>query len=135
MASLTRGEDGSFYGTTFSGGLGYGVVFRFKDGTDGHLSPGDANGDGALDISDAVNILSILFVGGDKVFPCGDGSATNPASVQLIDWQPDGTVDISDAVALLSFLFLGGQAHALAFDADATGCVPIAGCSDFCAAP
>jgi hypothetical protein len=40
--------------------------------------PGDANGDCSLDISDAVAVLEILFLGSGKMFPCGDGSTTNP---------------------------------------------------------
>jgi hypothetical protein len=85
-----------------------------------------------VDISDAVTTLGFLFLGSPGRLPCGDGSAADPANVGLLDWQPDGTIDLSDGVALLSFLFLGGQPHALVPQADAKGCVPIAGCPDSC---
>ncbi|MBN1443499.1 MAG: hypothetical protein JXA90_12385, partial [Planctomycetes bacterium] len=62
---------------------------------------GDANSDGSQDISDAIYILSCLFLGG----PC-------PTSACAADSNNDGSRDISDAVFLLSFLFLGGPAPA-----------------------
>jgi len=98
----------------------------------GLMRPGDANGDGGLDISDAVATLGVLFLGSAEGFPCGDRSATDLGNVSLLDWQPDDTVDISDAVAMLSFLFTGGGPHTLAPEANAKGCIRIAGCSDFC---
>jgi len=91
----------------------------------GRQRPGDANGDGGLDISDAVATLGFLFLGSPKGLPCGDGSALDPANVRLLDWQPDGAIDISDAVATLSFLFLGTKPPALG-----TECVRIAGCRE-----
>jgi parallel beta-helix repeat protein len=98
----------------------------------GLVVPGDANGDGGLDISDAVAVLGVLFLGSAKGFPCGDGSMTDQGNLKLIDWQPDGAIDISDGVAMLSFLFLGGKPHTLAPEADLNHCVRIAGCSDLC---
>jgi len=59
--------------------------------------PGDANGDGNVDISDAIAILSYLFMGGSLRCP-------NNADI-----NGDGTVDISDPVKLLGKLFgIGG---------------------------
>jgi hypothetical protein len=87
--------------------------------------PGDANGDGSTDISDAVMVLAVLFTGSASPFPCGDGTSTDPGNLALVDWQPDGAIDISDAVAMLSHLFIGGPGHAMGRD-----CIPIAGCSD-----
>ena len=60
---------------------------------------GDANADGATDISDAVAILGDLFLGEDRV-PCE----------QAGDANDDGALDISDGIYILSFLFLGGPA-------------------------
>ncbi len=60
------------------------------------LSP---NGDGKLDISDAVWVLAHLFMGGPE-----------PASIAAADTNGDGTVDISDPIYLLGYLFLGGPA-------------------------
>ena len=50
------------------------------------------------DISDAIAILSWLFLGGKELW-CVDAADVND----------DGAVDISDGVVLLSFLFLGGK--------------------------
>jgi len=95
--------------------------------------PGDANGDGGLDISDAVAALGFLFLGNPEKLPCGDGSATDTANIQLIDWQPDAAIDISDAVGMLTFLFLGGPPHPLAVPGEETkSCVRIFGCQDHC---
>ena len=55
----------------------------------------DSNGDGRVDISDAINTLGFLFTGTGKV-TCQDAADAND----------DGTVDISDAISTLGFLFL-----------------------------
>jgi len=60
---------------------------------------GDANADGFTDISDAIFILSFLFLGTEEV-PCEQAANTND----------EGVVEISDAVFLLNYLFLGGKA-------------------------
>ena len=89
--------------------------------------PGDCNKDGAVDLSDAVCTLSVLFTGG--LFPCGDGSSQAPGNIALIDWQPDEAVDLSDAVAMLQFLFFNDDAHPLAVPgAERSQCVAIPGC-------
>jgi hypothetical protein len=59
---------------------------------------GDANSDGATDLSDAVSVLDHLFLGEDNV-PCLEAGDSND----------DGAFDVSDAVYILSFLFLGGK--------------------------
>lgn len=58
---------------------------------------GDANGDGIINLSDAVSTLGFLFL----------GKAT-PSCLDAADANDDGLVDISDALATLGFLFLGG---------------------------
>jgi hypothetical protein len=58
-----------------------------------------ANGDDRVDLSDAVSVLTYLFLGG-KPPPCLDAADVND----------DGTVDISDPVRLLAYLFSGGPA-------------------------
>ncbi|TFH64543.1 MAG: hypothetical protein E4G91_05475 [Candidatus Zixiibacteriota bacterium] len=62
---------------------------------------GDANGDGGIDISDAVFLISYIFSGGgapgDCNYPNGKGDANG-----------DGGVDISDAVFLIAYIFSGG---------------------------
>jgi plastocyanin len=62
---------------------------------------GDANGDGAVDISDVVFLISHIFSGG--VAP-GDCNYTKGKG----DANGDGGVDISDAVYLISRIFSGG---------------------------
>jgi hypothetical protein len=57
---------------------------------------GDANGDGAVNISDPIFHLNSLFVGGEAV-PCPDAA----------DGNDDGFLNISDAIAVLAFLFQG----------------------------
>jgi parallel beta-helix repeat protein len=108
------------------------VIHAGDDVQGGGRLPGDANGDGALDLSDAVATLGILFLGSPKLLPCELGSATDPANIKLMDWQSDGMINIADGVAILSFLFLGGNPHALAPQVNAEGCIRIVGCSDFC---
>ena len=56
---------------------------------------GDHNGDGAVDISDAMSLLSALFAGGST--NCDDAADSND----------DGSIDVSDAVRTLQYLFGG----------------------------
>jgi len=67
---------------------------------------GDANVDGRLDVSDAIDILASLFIGG-VVIDCLDSADVND----------DAASDLSDAVMLLQFLFLGGVSPAAPFPA------------------
>jgi PKD domain-containing protein len=59
---------------------------------------GDANTDGAMDLSDAVFTLSALFLGGDQ-----------PSCAKAADVNDDGAIDISDPVFTLARLFTGGD--------------------------
>jgi hypothetical protein len=59
---------------------------------------GDANGDQVLDISDAISVLNVLFLGKGELL-CRDAADAND----------DGQVDISDAITLLAYLFTGGE--------------------------
>ncbi|HAK93667.1 MAG TPA: hypothetical protein DCM87_01330 [Planctomycetes bacterium] len=59
--------------------------------------PGDANGDGKLDIADAVRILGYLFSQGAP-----------PPCPNLADVNNDTKLDISDAISLLAHLFAHG---------------------------
>lgn len=58
---------------------------------------GDSNGDENLDLSDAVSILSALFLG-TVTLDCEDAA----------DADDDGTVIVTDAIYLLNHLFIGG---------------------------
>jgi hypothetical protein len=59
---------------------------------------GDSNGDGRIDIADAVIALEHLFLGGSM--PCADGA----------DFNDDGGLNIADPIGTLEHLFLGGPA-------------------------
>lgn len=65
-----------------------GVPFRTR---------GDSDGDGAIDVSDAIVTLGFLFL---------DGPA--PPCVDAADSNDDSAIDISDAVYSLLWLFAGG---------------------------
>lgn len=60
---------------------------------------GDANGDAAVDISDAVYLIAYIFSGGGAPDPLLAGDA-----------NCDSAVDISDVVYLIAYIFSGGQA-------------------------
>jgi hypothetical protein len=60
---------------------------------------GDANSDGAVDISDAVYLIAYIFSGGPAPSPLLAGDA-----------NCDGAIDISDAVYLIAYIFSGGPA-------------------------
>ncbi len=60
---------------------------------------GDCNGDGNVDLADAVCAINWLF-----------GGAVELSCLSALDTNGDATVDIADPVSLLSFLFGGGSA-------------------------
>ncbi|MBI4606606.1 MAG: hypothetical protein HY721_31980 [Planctomycetes bacterium] len=60
---------------------------------------GDANGDGGINISDPIHVLSYLFLGG-PVPGCPDAA----------DGDDSGDLNITDGIFSLSWLFLGGPA-------------------------
>jgi len=60
---------------------------------------GDANGDGNIDISDPVETLNYLFLGGAR-----------PGCLDAADTNGDGAVGLSDAIFELAFLFVEGDA-------------------------
>jgi hypothetical protein len=66
-----------------------------------NCKPGDANGDGTANISDAVYLITYIF---------GGGSAPHPWSKCSGDANGDCTANISDAVYLITYIFGGGTA-------------------------
>lgn len=62
------------------------------------FSRGDSNGDGRVDVSDAVNTLHALFIE-SRPIACRDA----------VDANDDGRLDMTDAIFTLSFMFLGGE--------------------------
>lgn len=65
---------------------------------------GDANGDAAIDISDAVFLIQFIFAGGPPPGDCRGYTYGNG------DANGDAAVDISDAVYLIQYIFAGGPA-------------------------
>ncbi len=82
----------------------------------------DPNDDGEEDISDAIAILSYLFVGGQKI-DCLDA----------VDADGSGGLEITDGVYLLRYLFLDGPPPPMPFEVcgglPALGCERFAGCA------
>lgn len=70
----------------------------FLPGTSARFQRGDANVDGAIDISDAIATLGFLFLGNPSALACEKAA----------DADDNGALEISDAVYLLGFEFLGG---------------------------
>jgi hypothetical protein len=62
---------------------------------------GDADGNGAVNVTDAVVILAHLFAGGPA-----------PGCLETADVDNDGSMSVTDAIDLLGFLFLRGAAPA-----------------------
>lgn len=60
---------------------------------------GEVNGDGAINLADAVSVLLHLFAGGDE-----------PTCMKAADANDDGGVDVGDSIFLLTSLFGGGGA-------------------------
>jgi hypothetical protein len=60
---------------------------------------GDSNGDGELDLSDAIGILGDLFLGSPAIALCRDS----------LDADDSGELDITDAIKVLNHLFLGAS--------------------------
>lgn len=143
-----RWRDFDFDGATGARSQGDAFVLRFVDGTRGDtdrevdgsivsiVAPavlsgaatrfvrGETNGDGAVDISDAVSVLLHLFAG-TVAITCEDAADTND----------DGAVDVSDALTLLAHFFAGGIAPRAPFTScgidltgDAIGCEAFAEC-------
>jgi hypothetical protein len=67
----------------------------------------DSNADGTADLSDAIDVLAHLYLGGQEA-----------SCEKAVDSNDDGEVDLSDAIFLLGYLFLGGEAP----DAPLDGC-------------
>ncbi|MEE3296273.1 MAG: dockerin type I repeat-containing protein [Planctomycetota bacterium] len=86
-------------------------------GCEGGFIRGDANGDEALDISDALYILGWLFLGD-----------ADPTCLESADANDDKEINITDPSYLLAYLFVGGAEPPAPFpergfaDGDASDC-------------
>ena len=85
---------------------------------------GDANADGAEDLSDAITVLFFLFGDGVQV-PC----------LAAADANGDGAADVSDAIRLLGFIYLGWEAPPAPFPACGVDPNPTLPCVSFPACP
>jgi hypothetical protein len=61
---------------------------------------GDANGDGEVDVADAIHTLAFLFAGGPGPVPGADAGDANDS----------GDIDVADPISLLAFLFADAPA-------------------------
>ncbi len=64
-------------------------------------TPGDASGDGLVDLGDVVYLINYLYKGGVR-----------PASMKAADPNADCLVDVGDVVHLISYLYKSGSAPA-----------------------
>jgi Dockerin type I domain len=106
-SSTNYGLKGTVSQTATGGGSSssYGMSHGFWQDFGGSSGPcqgkcGDANGDGPVNVSDAVWIINYVFVGGDPPLPvlaCGDANT-------------DTSVNVSDAVWIINYVFVGGDA-------------------------
>jgi hypothetical protein len=58
----------------------------------------DTNGDGQVDLADAVSIFNDLFLGQPALATCRDA----------LDVDDNGSLEITDGIAVLAYLFQGG---------------------------
>lgn len=77
------------------------VTIRFVPIIDRPFIRGDSNGDGRVDISDAIYTLQFLFAGGPEP-PCLDAAAVRDCP----------GLDLGDGIVTLIFLFQGGSMRA-----------------------
>jgi hypothetical protein len=80
-----------------NGGITYGPVWHFATMVQPYIC-GDANGDGDVNVSDAVHIINYIFAGGLPPDPTDAG-----------DTNCDGEVNVSDAVWIINYIFEGGN--------------------------
>lgn len=97
---------------------------------DGSQLAGDATQDGALDLSDVMNLLGYLFLGDPIRLPCGTGDPTEAGNKALLDVNADGGIDIGDAIHIIFYLF--GETGALQLG---PSCVTIPDCPGVCLGP
>jgi hypothetical protein len=91
-----------------------GLVATADVAADGLILPtanGDVNGSSTIDISDAVYLLSHLFLGGPEPMPLAcepDVAVLRGEKIHNGDVNGRGGINISDPIYLLTWLFGGG---------------------------
>lgn len=98
-----------------------------NSGTGGWQLPGDANQDGALDLSDAIQVLRLLFSAQAIPLPCDAPSIAEGGNLLLLDVNDSGSVDLADPLYILAYLFNQGSEPSLG-----TRCTLIEGCPTGC---
>lgn len=93
--SSTVGQTAAGAGTSAS----YKLYQGFQQNFAAACFCGDANGSGAISISDAVMLINYIFAGGTAPNPICRGDANG-----------SGAISISDAVYLIRYIFAGGPA-------------------------
>jgi len=81
----------------YSGEPGSRIIFGLVTIIDTDFIPGDANGDFAVNIGDAVYMIDYIFKGGPP-----------PEPLEVGDFNCDGDINVGDAVYLINFIFKGG---------------------------
>ncbi len=87
-------------------GLGNVVIFENQCPMGETFRRGDANTDGATDLSDAISILLYLFGPETSGLSCRDSADVND----------DGAINLADAVGILGYLFAGAETFPLPVD-------------------
>jgi hypothetical protein len=93
--SLVGPMENPFSTTPYTGSLRLDADLTFA--VEPEYITGDANGDGTVNITDAVYLVTYIFGGGPPPVPLLSGDA-----------NCDGTVNITDAVYLITYIFGGG---------------------------
>jgi len=88
--------------------------------------PGDSNQDTPLNLSDALHLASIVFLGDSSNLPCRGRVETIPNHT-LLDVSGDKPLDGTDVIWLLNYIFLNGVPPALG-----STCLEIEDCPPVC---
>jgi hypothetical protein len=86
-------------GTSDNYGLSHGFWQPFGGAAPCDCLPGDANGDGSINVGDAVYMISYVFKGGPPPTPYETCSG---------DANCDCNPDVGDPVFIISYVFKGG---------------------------
>ena len=122
--SLHGNDPTSWAASTVEGGTPGRRNSVTEAGASGGLQlPGDIDGNAALNLTDAVGLLGMLFQGAGPPISCDEAFGR----AALLDANGDRGVNLSDAVFVLNHLFVQGPPHVLGTD-----CVTIDGCEPGC---